>query len=223
MRATLKTGFLTPATDRSVRRSRLTKETYLDAKKFRNVLNTRIMNLRRVLSLSWKSSPALHRLFWSFVFLIHLVESMVAACIGMSDGPSPVQFDMVWTAVLFFFATHLMVHTGVKRWVSASRPVQDPMTTAIAENFLGGFTGFRGPLAAAWVHRHAHVGAIILVACAYVLFTVRDLTGWPDALLIGIALLLSVLNTYLILLIAINYIWGGILKGLQATTTTRNP
>ena len=181
------------------------------------------MNLWRVLSLNWKSSPPLHRIFWSFIFLIHLLESMAAACLGMSDGPSLVQFDMVLTAVLLFFATHLMVHAGVKRWVSASHPVKDPMTTAIAETFLGGFTGFRGPLAAAWVHRRAHVGAIILVACAYVLFTVRDLTGWPDALLIGIALLLSVLNTYLILLLAINYTWGRILNGLRETTTTRNP
>jgi hypothetical protein len=98
--------------------------------------------------------------------------------------------------------------------------VKDPMMTAVAETFLGGFTGFRGPLAAAWVHRRAHAGAISLVACAYVLFTVRDLSGWPDALLIGIALLLSVLNTYLILLLAKNYTWGRILNGLRATTTT---
>jgi hypothetical protein len=34
---------------------------------------------------------------------------------------------------------------------------------------------------------------------------------------------LSVLNTYLILLLAINYTWGRILNGLRATTTIRNP
>jgi hypothetical protein len=135
------------------------------------------MNLWRILSLSWQTSPALHRLLWIFVFLVHLLESMVAACVWISDGPSLIQFDMILTAILFFFAAHTMVHAGVKKWVSANHLVKDPMTITRAENFLGSFTGFRGPLAAAWVHRRVHVGAIILIVCAYVLFTVRDLTG----------------------------------------------
>ena len=61
---------------------------------------------------------------------------------------------------------------------------------------------------------------MILVACAYVLFTVRDLTGWPVALLIGCAALLSVLNAYLILLLAMNYTWGTILKEPSGVVTT---
>ena len=176
------------------------------------------MNLWRILSLSWQTSPVLFRLLWIFVFMIHVLESMAAACLGMSNGPGLFQCDMILTAILFFFASHLMVHAGVKQWASVSHPMNSPMTTTRAETLLAEFTGFRGPLAAAWTHRRAHVGAMILVACAYVLFTVRDLTGWPVALLIGCAALLSVLNAYLILLLAINYTWGTILKSLRASS-----
>ena len=176
------------------------------------------MNLWRILSLSWQTSPVLFRLLWIFVFMTHVLESMAAACLGMSNGPGLIQGDMILTAILFFFASHLMVYAGVKRWALVSHPIKGPMTTTRAETLLAEFTGFRGPLAAAWTHRRAHVGAMILVACAYVLFTVRDLTGWPVALLIGCAALLSVLNAYLILLLAINYTWGTILKSLRASS-----
>jgi hypothetical protein len=176
------------------------------------------MNLWRILSLSWQNSIALPRFLWIFVFMTHLLESMTA-CLGMSNGPSLVELNMVLTAALFFFSTHLMVYTGVKRWAAASHPRQRPMTTSSAESLLADFTDFRGPLSASWVHRRLHVGAIILVACAYVLFTVRDLADWPFELLVCCAIVLSVLNTYLLLLLAINFTWGKILKGLRSTPT----
>ena len=175
------------------------------------------MNLWKAISLSWQTSPVLYRLLWIIVLIIYAIEAMAAACVGMAYGPSLIQVDMGFTAVLLFFATHLMVSAGIKKGTLGERTLlkQQPMTTDRAEDVLAEFTCFRGPLTAAWVHRWAHGVGLALVVSAYVLFTVRDVSHWPLGVLIVLALVLSALSSYLLLLLAINYAWAKIVRDLR--------
>jgi hypothetical protein len=127
-----------------------------------------------------------------------------------------VYLNVGFTGLFLASSTHLMVSSGVKRATLGERPLRNQqMTTDRAEGLLAEFTCFRGPITAAWAHRWAHAAGLALVVFAYLLVTVCDVSRLPLGLLIFLALVLSTLNSYLILLLGINYTWAKLLDGLR--------
>jgi hypothetical protein len=173
------------------------------------------MNLWRAFSLGWKNSTFLLRLFWALVCPLHLLNSVGAACLGMAYGLGAYDLTMVFSGVLLFFSTFLVVHNGVKRATVANRGTERQMTTSLAEGVLADFTKFRTPLMQIWSHRRINLVALLLIGVAYLLLTVRDLTGWPFELLVALAILLGFANTYLILIAALGYTWSRILRDIR--------
>jgi hypothetical protein len=132
------------------------------------------------------------------------------------------QLDMIFSGLLLFYATHLLVYDGVRKGTLAKR-THTALTTGGAETLLAEFTQFRSPLTAVWTNRWTHLGGLALVAIAYLLISVRNFDRFPLWFLTTIITLLDFLNAYLIMLAALGHTWGKILKDLRlASKSTRN-